>query len=132
MLSSVSFCALILSASTFEITVEHLEAALDRLNDNRALGDSPLRHLALVTQRLPTDAQTISTAERARIIRELLIEAFERMRGIGSRRDEAPDWKLYNILYYRYFNRNRLKHEQIAARIACSERHYFREKNKSY
>jgi hypothetical protein len=104
---------------------------LDRLNDNRALGDSPLRHLALVTQRLPTDAQTISTAERTRIIRELLIEAFERMRGIGPRRDEAPDWKLYNILYYRYFNRNRLKHEQIAARIACSERQYFRERTRA-
>ena len=114
------------SASTFEITVEHVEATLDRLNDDRALGNSPLRHLALVTQQLPRDAQTIATAERARIIRGLLFQAFERMRGSGSRRDEAPDWKLYNILYYRYFNRNRLKHEQIAARIACSERQYFR------
>ncbi len=118
-------------ASTFELTVEQVENALDRLNDNRALGDSPLRYLALVTQRSPTDAQTISTAERARILRELLTEAFERMRGIGPRSDNAPDWKLYNILYYRYFNRNRLKHEQIAARIACSERQYFRERIKA-
>lgn len=116
-------------APTFGITVEHVEAALDKMDDNRTLGDCPLRHLALVTQHLPKGA--ISTAERARIVRELLTEAFKRMRGNGTRRDEAPDWKLYNILYYRYFNGKSIKHDQIAARIACSERHYYRERTRA-
>jgi hypothetical protein len=118
-------------ASTFEITVEDVEAALDKMNDSRALGDSPLRYLSLVTQRSSKETQTITTSERARIIRELLTQAFERMRGIDPRRDEARDWISYNVLYYRYFNKSRMTNNQIARRILCSNRQYYREKQKA-
>ncbi len=41
------------------------------------------------------------------------------------------DWRLYNILHYRYF-KNHLKNEQIAARLEfTSTRQYFRERNKA-
>jgi hypothetical protein len=117
--------------STFGITVKHVELVLDKIHDNQVLDASPLRNLLLVKQRLPADVQTISTAERARPIREVLREAFQRMQGDGNQSDTAPDWVPYNLLYYRYFNKKRLTNDQIARRIVCSERQYYRARIKA-
>ena len=64
-------------------------------------------------------------------MREVLKKAFERLGGSGVRTDMAPEWKYYNILYYRYFKYH-LKNEQIAARLQfTSIRQYYRERNKA-
>lgn len=65
------------------------------------------------------------------VIREVLTEAFERLRGSGYRTDSGPAWKSYNILYYRYF-KHHLKNDQIVARMEfTSTRQYFRERKKA-
>jgi hypothetical protein len=64
------------------------------------------------------------------VIRAILHEAFERLRGPQVRTDTDPALQSYNILYYRYF-RYHHKNEQIAARIGFSPRQYFRYRNKA-
>jgi hypothetical protein len=64
-------------------------------------------------------------------IRDVLKEAHERMRGGGIRTDSGFDWRLYNILYYRYF-KHHLRHELISTRLEfTSTRQYFRERGKA-
>ena len=64
-------------------------------------------------------------------IREVLNEAFERLRGPGVRSYSESDWLLYNILYYRYF-KHHMKNEHIAARLGIPNmRQYYRHRNKA-
>ena len=73
-----------------------------------------------------------STVERGMVIREVLKEALECLRGSGVRADLAPEWKYYNILYYRYFSRYHLRHEHIANTLEfTSIRQYYRERSKA-
>ena len=72
-----------------------------------------------------------STMVRGMAVREALSEAFEKLRGNGVRSDSASEWRLYNILFYRYF-KNHLKNDQISARLGFSStRQYFRERSKA-
>jgi hypothetical protein len=117
----------------FNMTPDEVEKVLDKINDMKVLGESDLRHLRIVSGRLKQEGaneNALLAHERGIAVREVLDEAFERLRGNGIRRDTAPDWKLYNILYYRYF-KNHLKNEQIVARLELSTRQYFRERNKA-
>lgn len=111
----------------YEISVEELEAALDKIDDVKDLGDTNLAHMRVITQRLQAGA---SSAEKGRVAREVLREALEQLKGDGQRTDSAPDWLAYNILYYRYFKYH-LKNEQIAMRISFSVRQYYRERDKA-
>ena len=62
---------------------------------------------------------------------EVLNEALVRLRGRDFRTDSSPEWKLYNILYYRYF-KHLLTNEQIAARLGItSTRQFYRERKKA-
>jgi hypothetical protein len=110
-----------------EISAEELEAALDKLDDLKALGDTKLAQMQIMSQRFQLG---ISPMERGRVVREVLREALEQLKGDGQRGDSAPDWRVYNILYYRYF-RYHLKNEQIASRISFSVRQYYRERDKA-
>ena len=58
-------------------------------------------------------------------MREVLRSAFERMRAQGTRTDSAYEWRLYNVLYYRYFKYH-LRIAQIKARLGVEERQFFR------
>jgi hypothetical protein len=111
----------------FNMTVKTLEEALDCLEDARKLGESKLANIVS-----PRGQQgTLTTAEKGLLVRKLLNEALERMHGNGIRQDTASDWRLYNILYYRYF-KYRLKNEHISARLEfTSTRQYFRERIKA-
>lgn len=113
----------------FNMSVEELELALDKNSDPRALGETNLRLLKSVSRRFSNDNET-STVERGLAIREVLNEAFERLRGSATRSDSDPTLQDYNILYYRYFKYH-LKNEQIAARIGISVRQYFRYRTKA-
>lgn len=112
----------------FELTLQDVEDALEKLDDARALGETNLRFLNIVVGR-QTNAST-SPVERGLIIRAVLNEAFERLRGPLTRNDTDPVLQSYNILYYRYFKQH-LKNEQIAARIGFSARQYFRFRTKA-
>ena len=113
------------------MTSEELEKALDKIDDPRALGETNLRLMKAVSEHMSKRNEMPSTVERGIVMREVLKEAFERLRGSGVRTDLAREWKYYNILYYRYFKYH-LKNEQIAARLQfTSIRQYYRERNKA-
>lgn len=110
-------------------TVEGVEEALEKLQNPSALGETDLQHLRSVSLR--TRHTTLAPAEKGMAIREVLTEAFERLRGNGYRTDTGPAWKAYNILYYRYF-KHHLKNDQIVARMEfTSTRQFFRERKKA-
>lgn len=111
-------------AKVFKMTREELEHALDNIDDAAALGETNLRLMSLVSQRLRKNFSP-TVVEKGMAIRSILNEAFERLRFTGVRSDSDPAWQNYNILYHRYF-KNHLKNEQIAARLGISARQYFR------
>ena len=119
----------ILQAKIFKMTPEELEHALDNINDAAALGETNLRLMILVSQRLRKDVSS-TAVEKGMIIRSILNEAFERLRGPGVRSDSDLAWQQYNILHHRYF-KSHLKNEQIAARLGISVRQYFRYRTKA-
>ena len=121
----------ICQAEVFRMTSEELERALDKIDDPKALGETNLRLMKAVSEGINKRNDMPSAVERGIVMRGVLKEAFERLGGSGVRTDMAPDWKYYNILYYRYF-RHHLKNEQIAARLQfTSIRQYYRERNKA-
>ena len=123
------FVRLICGAELFNMTLQELVNALDNIDDAKALGETNLRLLNLVSQRQKNNSSS-SAAEKGMIIRAVLNEAFERLRGPLVRKDTEPALQSYNILYYRYFKYHH-KNEQIAARIGFSPRQYFRYRNKA-
>ena len=123
------FVRLTCGAVVFKITPEELEKALDTIDDTRTLGETNLRLMNLVSQRLKNESSP-SAVERGMAIRAILQEAFERLRGSLPRSDMEPALQSYNILYYRYF-KHHYKNGQIAARIGFSPRQYFRYRTKA-
>ena len=114
----------------FSMSVEQLEHTLDKMSDSRALGETDLRLMKTVSQRFSNNPTT-STVERGMAVREVLNEAFERLRGPGVRNDSNSAWLLYNILHYRYF-KHHMRNEPIAARLGISNmRQYYRHRNKA-
>jgi hypothetical protein len=114
----------------FQMEPKALEKVLGKINNLKALGESDLKHLKIVTIRTK-NGDALSPVERGRAVREVLHEAFERLRGNGIRSDSEEEWRLYNILYYRYF-KHRLKNEQISSRLGFgSIRQYYRERTKA-
>jgi hypothetical protein len=113
----------------FNMTAEELENALDEIDNTAALGETNLQLLNLVSQRLKKETPP-SAAEKGLVIRTILNEALEQLRGSQARSDTDLSWQNYNILYYRYF-RYHLRNEQIAARFSVSVRQYFRYRTKA-
>jgi hypothetical protein len=109
-----------------EIDIESFEKILNKLNDARGLGESVLARHPAISARIPAEKAKESIT-RGIVVREILKEAFERLQAQGTRQDTAPEWRIYNILYYRYFGGWDITHKQIAARLALSERQYYRE-----
>jgi hypothetical protein len=116
--------------SLFRITAAKLEELLDHIDDAQALGKSELKHLRIANKNTDRESMT-STMMRGMAVREALSEAFEKLRGNGMRSDSASEWRLYNILFYRYF-KNHLKNDQISARLGfTSTRQYFRDRSRA-
>lgn len=111
--------------------LEEVHEALKHLDKTSLLGASKLRHLKLVTERL-NYGDTPLTFKTGLVVREVLNEAFEQMKGTGARADFDLEWRLYNVLFYTYFDkRSRMNQKQIAARVGVSERHYHRVKDEA-
>jgi Novel STAND NTPase 2 len=116
--------------SLFRITADYLEELLDHIDDAQFLGTSELKHLRIANKN-PVRENMTSTMVRGMAVREVLSDAFEKLRGNGVRSDAASEWRLYNILFYRYF-KNHLKNDQISARLGFSStRQYFRDRSRS-
>jgi hypothetical protein len=123
------FVRKICQVEVFHMNINKLEDALEKIDSPSALGEADLRFMKAVSLYLKQD--TLPTViEKGMAVREVLKEALKRLRGTGSREDMAPDWKHYNILYYRYFKYH-LKNGQIAARIGFSVRQYYREREEA-
>ena len=122
------FVRRICDVKMFELALQDVEDALEKLDDARALGETNLRFLNIVVSR-QTNPST-STVERGLIIRAVLNDAFERLLGPIKRTDTDPALQSYNILYYRYF-KHHFKNDQVAARIGFSPRQYFRYRTKA-
>ncbi len=129
-IESSLFCRFICTEHVFLDTIAHeLKDVLKHLDSPTFLADSKLRYLKVVTMRIEQRGVT-STFEKGLIIRGILTEAFEQLRGEGAREDFAPSWKDYNILSYTYFSNNStLNQAGIAGRLAMSLRQYHREKD---
>lgn len=117
------------ASSLFRMSVEELEGILERMHDLAALGESNLRLMNIVKNRLKENSLP-TPIERGRVIQHVLREALERMRGTGHRKEDDPEWFSYNILDFRYFSRYRMKHREIASRLGFSnDRQYYRKRN---
>ena len=114
---------------TFSLQVKDLESILEHLEDANFLGKCILCHFNIVSQRCKND-NAASVVARGVVVRKVLNEALEGMRGSSIRNDTALEWKYYNIIHYCYFKGN-LSNVQIAARLSISERQYYREKLKA-
>lgn len=124
--------AISLSKVITQITVKDFEKVLNQIDDLFLLGESPLKHLKVVSTRL--ESHTPSPIEVGRAIRMLLLETLNRLKGSSIRKDSAADWRLYNILYYRYFKRQSYKwnNEQLAANLECTSlRQFYRDREKA-
>lgn len=116
-------------SKVFNMTTEELEKALDKIDDASALGETSLQLMNLVALRLKKETPSSAT-EKGMVIRAILNQALEQLRGTQAKSDTDLSWQNYNILYYRYFKYH-LKNEQIAARFSISVRQYFRYRTKA-
>ncbi len=117
------------TAENSEKDVKELEGVLKKMQNLGALGDANLHQIKGVERRLNGNA-SLTSIERGKVIRSVLQEAIEHLRGIGPRTDTEPSWYFYNILDYRYFSRYHLKHREIAARLEfTNDRQYYRKHN---
>ena len=114
----------------FEITVEDVRDALNNLEDRDVLARSKLSETHYVLKYYHKE-KIPSLQKKGMLVYEFLKSAFERLRAGNVRSDAAFEWRVYNILYYRYF-RYHLASEKTAARLGIgSKRQYFREQEKA-
>ncbi len=109
------------------LTIKDIKDALKMLSKPSDLGRSRLRHLKVIEGYLDRPAQA-SPSEIGLAIREVLLAAWERLKGIGQRTDTEASWDSYNIMMYSYF-KHHLRNGQIEARLGISSRTLYRKKN---
>ncbi|HEY0754034.1 MAG TPA: AAA-like domain-containing protein [Ktedonobacteraceae bacterium] len=111
------------------ITVETIREALTKLDDRAFLQSCPLAEWPSINSQ--SEIAKNSAHRKGLLVQELLKEAFERMKTEGARSDTALEWRLYNILYYRYFLKGRITNEQAAARLGISLRQFYRDQERA-
>lgn len=124
-------CGLVFFHMTGSEIEEELREALKHLDSSASLANSKLRYLKQIIARC--EQQHASSAfEKGRVIREILKEALEQLRGHTPRTDTDPEWLLYNVLYYTYFKKtNGFTQELIANHLGVSLRQYHRKKDEA-
>lgn len=110
--------------------VEDLKEALKHLDSPSLLANSKIRQLKTVAVRIEQSG-AVSPFEEGRVIREILNEGLEKLKGTGLRSNTNATWQAYNILSYTYFHkRSDLTQQGIATKLlAISLRQYHREKD---
>ena len=109
------------------ITINHLDEILSNIDDLQLLGKSMFGYFNIVY--LQANGTTLSAMERGLVVQRLILTAIEELRpNLQQTKDEAQI-RLYQILSLRH--KEGLRNEEIAARLAISTRHYFRERTKA-
>ncbi len=110
-----------------DLSLKDLKDVLDNMEDNDFLENSRLAEMYYITLRVKANPQ----AKKAVLVRELLKAGLEQMRAGKIRSDSAPEWRLYNILWYHYFQYH-LANARTAARIGIgSMRQFYREQDRA-
>jgi len=112
----------------FDISSKEVKEALDNLDNLALLQECKLAETHYVSIR--DKDNNASANKKGRLVLEFLKVGFERMNPGGIRSDSAPEWRLYNILYYHYF-KYRLANQHTAARLSISRRQFYREQEKA-
>jgi AAA-like domain len=116
-----------LQANGSELSVKDLREVLEHIDDNEFLENSKFGELRYVTQSMKANPET----KKGVLVRDLLKAGFERMRAGGTRSDSAPEWRLYNILFYHYFKYH-LANAQASGRLGIgSMRQFYREQDRA-
>jgi hypothetical protein len=110
------------------LSIEDLKEALDNLNNNEFLANSKFASTYYVS--MQCDRTTTTVNQKGMIVRDFLKTALERIGSTGTRSDSAPEWRLYNILYYHYLKYG-MSNDQIAARLLISRRTFYRDQDKA-
>ncbi|TMC24311.1 MAG: ATP-binding protein [Chloroflexi bacterium] len=110
-----------------ELSLKDLKDALENIEDNDFLANSRLVEMHYVALRMQSNPHT----KKGVLVRDLLKAGFERMRAGGVRTDSAPEWRLYNILWYHYFKYH-LPNGQTSSRLGLgSMRQFYREQDRA-
>ena len=116
-----------LPVNELELSLKDLKDVLDNIGDNDFLENSKLAEMHYVVQSMKANPQT----KKGVLVRNLLKAGFERMQAGGIRNDSAPEWRLYNILWYHYFKYH-LPNGQTQARLGIgSNRQFYREQDRA-
>ncbi len=67
-----------------------------------------------------------SAIERGIIVQQLLLSTIEELKLSAEQKKDDVQWRIYHILSLRC--KEKLRNEEIAARLAISIRHFFRER----
>ena len=133
LIESQLFCKRVQELSQNELTmltIKDIRDALDHFENIDFLATSKLSTLQFISSQINNVASTTSS-RRGILVQNLLKKAFENMKPDGFRSDSAPDWKLYNILWYHYFKYN-LPNNRTAARLGFgSMRQFYRDQDRA-
>ncbi|MBZ0278130.1 MAG: hypothetical protein K8I60_18430, partial [Anaerolineae bacterium] len=102
-----------------EQLAEQVRAALRHYWGGPGLTQSRLVELQIVHEALVDNDNNPAKALRA-----VLLEAIERQRPEGERKLLSPEWTIYNILYQRFIERNKVR--DVAMKLALSEPDLYR------
>ncbi len=106
------------------ITVDYLDKILDKIDDAQFLGESMLGYLNIVY--IQAKGIAPSAIERGIIVQQLLLSTIEELKLSTEQKKDDVQWRIYHILSLRC--KEKLRNEEIAARLAISIRHFFRER----
>jgi AAA+ ATPase superfamily predicted ATPase len=127
------FCKRVQEMSQNDLTklsIKDIRDALDHLDNADFLATSKLSTLQFISSQI-NNVASMTSARRGILVQTLLKKAFENMKPDGFRSDSAPDWKLYNILWYHYFKYN-LPNNRTAARLGFgSMRQFYRDQDRA-
>lgn len=112
-------------------TEKDVKDALEHLQDMKFLAESKLSELQSIAVQMDGRTPENSTStRRGALVLNLLKAAFEQMKPDGLRSDLAPEWRLYNILWYHYFKHG-IANPRIAARLQISQRQFYRDQERA-
>ncbi|MCB9452108.1 MAG: hypothetical protein H6672_11765 [Anaerolineaceae bacterium] len=106
-------------AIDLEQMAEQVRAALRHYWGGPGLTQSRLLELNIVNQSLAENDDN-----PAKSLRAVLLQAIEKQRPDGERKLLSPEWTIYNILYQRFIERNKVR--DVAVRLALSEADLYR------
>ncbi|MHB1295166.1 MAG: response regulator [Anaerolineae bacterium] len=102
---------------TKERLLDHLRGTLNHLYDADRLRKSPLADLFGVADRIDTPTR----------LQKVLIDAVEALKPAPDELSESPNWRNYNLLFYRYVQQ--FSQQEVADQLGMSVRHLRRAQN---